>query len=84
MHEVLPSLTPPLPLSEPHSSKIINLSSRVLSAHEVEVLARGLRSVPSPTNADRFSLNDDLQHFSLCLRLTAFSRDKSSNDETDF
>ena len=51
------------------SENVVNLSNRVLTSDEVQVLSRGLNFCPTPKNIDRFQLKKDLDEFGRRIKL---------------
>ena len=51
------------------SENVVNLSNRVLTSDEVQLLSRGLNFCPTPKNIDRFQLKKDLNEFGRHIKL---------------
>ena len=60
--------------------KIINISERILSKEEIEILEKGFKFTPTP-NSDNLSLEKDIDEFCRKLRLREFfGREENSDD----
>ena len=55
-----------------HQQTVINLSNRVLTEHETNILSKGLKFVPTPTSVNRTELTADVKKWSRRMRLKEF------------
>lgn len=63
---------------------VINLSDRTLSEHELRILSKGLKFVPTPTNVNKTELITDIKQWGRRMRLREyFGNDDNSNTELD-
>ena len=61
------------------SENVVNLSNRVLTPDEIQVLSRGLNFRPTPKNIDKFQLKKDLDEFGRRIKLKYyFDKDQKS------
>ena len=61
---------------------VINLSDRVLSEHEISILSKGLKFVPTPTSVNRTELITDIKQWGRRMRLKEyFANDDNTNTE---
>ena len=61
------------------SENVVNLSNRVLTPDEIQVLSRGLNFRPTPKNIDKFQLKKDLDEFGWRIKLKYyFDKDQKS------
>lgn len=61
---------------------VINLSVRVLSKHEISILSKGLKFVPTPTSVNRTELITDIKQWGRRMRLKEYFAD-SDNTNTE-
>ena len=62
--------------------KIINLSNKVLSTQQIQILSKGLKYTPTPQHSNFNEVQDDISAFCRKLRLTEELFDKENNDES--
>ena len=55
-----------------HQQTVINLSDRVLTEQETNILSKGLKFVPTPTSVNRTELTADVKKWSRRMRLKEF------------
>ena len=61
------------------SHSVVNLSSKNLTKHEISLLSKGLKFVPTPINVNRAVLKEELEIFGRRLRLLWHFRNEESN-----
>ena len=59
---------------------VINLSDRVLSKHEISILSKGLKFVPTPTSVNRTELITDIKQWGRRLRLKEYFADSDNTN----
>ena len=63
-------------------NNVINLSDRNLTEHELSILSKGLKFVPTPTSVNRTELITDIKKWSRRMRLKEYFYDKNVPDNT--
>ena len=65
------------------TTTVINLSSVQLTQDEVNLLSRGLKFCPTPTNINRPELKADISDFIRRLRLHEYFHDENNNNNNN-
>ena len=68
--------------TECEKPKVINLSSKILTQQQIDILSKGLKFTPTPQKKNYNEIKDDISKFTRKLRLTEELYDKSDNDES--
>ena len=65
-------------------ASVLNLSSRILTAAEVKVLAKGQKFIPRPISIPKDKILDSFQKFDRRIKLTHFFRNSKKNRKLPF
>ena len=65
-------------LKPPEPTLVLNLSYRILTSAEAQVLAKGQTFILKPLNIDRSNLHEGVQDFDRRIKLTYFFRNSKT------